>query len=72
VNAVDQICEHLRSVLLSDEPHRLESALAATDKQAAVLFSEMSANDVFAYRDARKAVQSRLNRMLAARQKAAR
>jgi hypothetical protein len=64
---VADICKHLRSVASAEEPHRLQDALTITDRQAAKLFHDMSANDVFAYRDARKAVQSRLNRMMAAR-----
>lgn len=66
MTTVADICDHLRSVADADEPS-METALMVTDKQAAKLFNGMTANDVFAYRDARKAVASHLNRLRAAR-----
>ena len=57
----------LRSVLLSDEEHRLESALADADRVAIREFHSLNANQVIEYQAARKAAQARLNRLRSAR-----
>ena len=66
MSKVSGICEHLRSVVDSDELFRLEDALTITDRQVVKLFHAMSANEVFEHRAARNAVQSRLNRLRSA------
>lgn len=71
MRTVDDICEALRQVRESGDVGHLKATLEAADKRTAKLFHSLTANDVFAIRDARKLAQQRLNRLEAANERAA-
>lgn len=70
MRTIEDVCERLHDVRLSEDTGAIESALSAADKAVVSLFYSMSADEVFRYRDARKVVQVRLNRLRAARKRA--
>jgi hypothetical protein len=64
---IEDICQRLRQERDNPSIQALEFILEDTDKEVVKLFAGMTANDVYAHRDARKLVQQRLNRLRGAR-----